>query len=64
LAEKNSLFLKKSNVRFFQKQAVFFGHRYVLDNEEATKTKKMWKFGLLKPRLFLLQEQRFKDYED
>jgi len=36
----------------------------VLDNEEATKTKKMWKFGLLKPRLFLLQEQRFKDYED
>jgi hypothetical protein len=24
LAEKNGLFLKKSNVRFFQKQAVFF----------------------------------------
>jgi len=27
-AKKNGLFLKKSNVRFFQKQAVFFGERY------------------------------------
>jgi hypothetical protein len=29
--KKNSLFLKKSNARFFQKQAVFLGHRQVLD---------------------------------
>jgi hypothetical protein len=26
-SKKNSLFLKKSNVRFFQKQAVFFRER-------------------------------------
>jgi len=27
-AEKNSLFLKKSSVRFFQKQAVFFREEF------------------------------------
>jgi hypothetical protein len=36
-AKKNSLFLKKSNVRFFQKQAVFFGRWYVPDNERILK---------------------------
>jgi hypothetical protein len=30
MAEKNSLFLKKSSVRFFQKQAVFFRKRPAL----------------------------------
>ena len=29
--EKNSLFFKKSNARFFQKQAVFFRERHGLD---------------------------------
>jgi hypothetical protein len=29
--EKNRLFLKKSNARFFQKQPVFFRERHALD---------------------------------
>jgi len=38
LAEKNGLFLKKSNVRFFQKQADFFSHLHVPHFQEGSES--------------------------
>jgi hypothetical protein len=52
--KKNSLFLKKSSVRFFQKQAVFFSEQCPPDFQRVTKSHQKRVFLRLESMFFNL----------